>query len=163
MSFVPLARYWDGRYEDGARLAREALEFRTEISSVYVSLFSVANLALNLTGLSRFEEAFEWFERGAAMGREWEVKHIWTGRTINMHANALREVGSLEAARVMNLEGLEGGIEAGFPRRRSARGSTSRWQICWTARSDAPSGRCPSSSRPSRAPTAGTSGCRPAG
>jgi class 3 adenylate cyclase/tetratricopeptide (TPR) repeat protein len=113
-AFVPLARYWDGRYEDGARLAREGYELGTELSSVYTMLFSVANLALNLVGLSRYEEAFDWLERGAAMGREWETTLQWTGRILNVHANALREVGDLPAARRLSEGGLEAGVEAGF-------------------------------------------------
>jgi class 3 adenylate cyclase/tetratricopeptide (TPR) repeat protein len=113
-SFIPLAHYWDGRYEEGSRLARETFEFGTEISSVYTMLFSVGNLGLNLIGSSRYEEAFEWFERGTAMGREWEANPVWTGRLLNMHANALREIGNLATARILNQEALEAGIKAAF-------------------------------------------------
>jgi class 3 adenylate cyclase/tetratricopeptide (TPR) repeat protein len=112
--FVPLGCYWDGRHEEGARLAREGFEFGTEISSVYMMLFSVGNLALNLTGLSRYEEALEWLERGATMGREWEVKPQWTGRILNVRANALREIGDLTSSRRVSQEGLEAGLEAAF-------------------------------------------------
>ena len=113
-SFVPLECYWDGRHEEGASLAREAFEFGTELSSVYVMLFSVGNLALNLIGLSRYEEAFEWLERGCAMGGEWEATPHWTGRMLNVHASALREIGDLATARRLSQEGLEAGVEAGF-------------------------------------------------
>jgi tetratricopeptide (TPR) repeat protein len=113
-SFVPLARYWDGRYEEGALLAREGYELGTELSSVYTMLFSVANLALNLVGLSRYEEAFEWLERGAAMGHEWETNLQWTGRILNVHANALGEVGDLASSRRLSREGLAAGLESGF-------------------------------------------------
>jgi tetratricopeptide (TPR) repeat protein len=112
--FVPLGCYWDGRHEEGARLARQGFEFGTELSSVYMMLFSVGNLALNLTGLSRYEEAFEWLERGAAMGREWEAKPQWTGRILNVHSNALREIGDLATARNLSQEGLEAGAESAF-------------------------------------------------
>jgi class 3 adenylate cyclase/tetratricopeptide (TPR) repeat protein len=113
-SFVPLGCYWDGRHEEGARLAREGFEFGTELSSVYTMLFNVGNLGLNLTGLSRYEEAFEWLERGAAMGREWEAKPQWTGRILNVHASALREIGDLATARRLSQEGLEAAAEAAF-------------------------------------------------
>jgi class 3 adenylate cyclase/tetratricopeptide (TPR) repeat protein len=113
-SFVPLARYWDGRYEEGARLAREGFELGTELSSVYEMIFNAGNVGLNLIGSARYEEAFEWLERGTAMGRDWEAKPQWTGRTLNMHAGALREIGDLATARRLSQEGLEAGIEAAF-------------------------------------------------
>jgi tetratricopeptide (TPR) repeat protein len=114
MSLVPLARYWDGEYEDGARLARAAFDLGTELSSVYLMIFNVGGLAINLTGLSRYEEAFGWLQRGIEMGRDWESKPQWTGRLLNMHAGALREVGDLAAARTVSREGLEAGARAGF-------------------------------------------------
>ena len=73
MSLVPLARYWDGEYEDGARLARAAFDLGTELSSVYLMIFNIGGLAINLTGLSRYEEAFGWRARdrdGAGLGIE---------------------------------------------------------------------------------------------
>jgi tetratricopeptide (TPR) repeat protein len=48
------------------------------------------------------------------MGREWEAKPQWTGRTLNMHAGALREIGDLATARRLSQEGLEAGFEAAF-------------------------------------------------
>ena len=113
-SFVPISRYWDGRYEEGARLAREGFEFGKELSSVYEMIFNAGNLGLNLIGSAQYEEAIEWFERGTAMGRDWEAKPQWTGRTLNMHAGALREIGDLVAARRLSQEGLEAGIESDF-------------------------------------------------
>lgn len=115
VSLLPVARYWDGAYEDGMRLAREALDVGTDLSSVFMTLFNIANLGLNLTGLSRYEEALGWFERGTALGREWEMKPRWTGRTLNMHAGTLRELGSFAEARALSEQGLECGIEAAFP------------------------------------------------
>ena len=114
MSLVPLARYWDGRYDEGIELARAGYEFGAELSSVSLMLFNIGGLALNLTGRSRYEEALEWLERGATMGREWETKPQWTGRTLNMHAGALREIWDLAGARRLSEEGLEAGLEAGF-------------------------------------------------
>ena len=130
MSLVPLARYWDGRYDEGIELARAGYDFGAELSSVYLMLFNIGGLALNLTGRSRYEEAFEWLERGAAMGREWETRPQWTGRTLNMHAGALREIRDLAGARRLSEEGLEAGSRQGSRRAsspcRSAPGSTSR-------------------------------------
>ena len=113
-SFVPLARYWDGRYVEGADLAREGFELGTEFSSVYEAIFNVGNLGLNLIASSRYEEAFEWLERGTAMGREWEATPQWTGRTLNVHAGGLREIGDLATARRLSEEGLEAGRRAAF-------------------------------------------------
>jgi tetratricopeptide (TPR) repeat protein len=48
------------------------------------------------------------------MGREWEAKPQWTGRILNVHAGALREIGDLAAARRLSQEGLEAGLEADF-------------------------------------------------
>lgn len=48
------------------------------------------------------------------MGREWEAKPQWTGRVLNVHAGALREVGDLAASRRLSHEGLEAGVEAAF-------------------------------------------------
>ncbi|MGH7318162.1 MAG: ATP-binding protein, partial [Candidatus Rokuibacteriota bacterium] len=115
LAMVPLARYFDGRYEEGIRLADEAFRLGTEQSSLMVALFSAGNVGASLTGLSRYEEAFEWFERGVGLGREWEAKPVWTGRLLNMHAGALREIGCLDASRALNREGLEAGLESDFP------------------------------------------------
>ena len=115
LAMVPLARYFDGRYEEGVRLANATFRLGTEQSSLMVSLFSAGNVGACLTGLSRYEEAFEWFERGVRLGREWEAKPVWTGRILNIHAGALREIGYLDASRDLNREGLEAGLEADFP------------------------------------------------
>ncbi|MCI0632580.1 MAG: protein kinase [Actinobacteria bacterium] len=115
LAMVPLARYFDGRYEEGIRLAEEVFRLGTEQASLMVTLFSAGNVGAGLTGLSRHEEAFEWFERGVRLGRELEAKPVWTGRLLNMHAGALREIGCLDASRALNREGLEAGLEADFP------------------------------------------------
>jgi class 3 adenylate cyclase/tetratricopeptide (TPR) repeat protein len=114
MSFVPLQYYWDGRYLEGAELGRAAYDLGVELASVYLMLFNIGGLGLNLAGLSRYEEAIDWLERGAAMGREWETKPQWTGRTLNMHAGTLREIGDLAGARRLSEEGLEAGLAASF-------------------------------------------------
>jgi class 3 adenylate cyclase/tetratricopeptide (TPR) repeat protein len=107
--------YWRGEYEEALNKAKLGFDLGLQVSSLYPTINGAAHVGLALTGLSRHEEAIEWFQRAVTMGREWEPLPRFTGRAMNMWAGALRELGDLAAARELNEQGLEMGQKAAFP------------------------------------------------
>jgi class 3 adenylate cyclase/tetratricopeptide (TPR) repeat protein len=110
-----LHHYWLGRYEGGVEVAREAIDVGKDVYSVFGVVNGHADLGLCLTGLGRHEEALEVFARGAAQGRELEIKPRFTSRLMNMWAGALRELYETEEARRLNEEAIEIGRQVSFP------------------------------------------------
>jgi tetratricopeptide (TPR) repeat protein len=107
--------YWRSEFEAAVARAKTGYAMGLEQSSVYPTVNGAAHLGLALTGLSRHEEAIEWFERAVALGEEMEALPRFTSRALNMWAGALRELGSLKTAREKNERALEYGRRAAFP------------------------------------------------
>jgi class 3 adenylate cyclase/tetratricopeptide (TPR) repeat protein len=110
-----LAQYWLGNYEESARLAQEGYRLGMEIGSLMAAVNGAAHTGMALVGLSRHEEGLEWFERGVALGVEWEQVPRFTARTQNMWAGSLREIGDFARSRELSEEALEGSTRAAFP------------------------------------------------
>jgi tetratricopeptide (TPR) repeat protein len=86
-----------------------------EIGSLMAAVNGAAHTGMALVGLSRHEEGLEWFERGVALGREWEQIPRFTARTQNMWAGSLREIGDFTRSRELSEEALDGSTRAAFP------------------------------------------------
>jgi class 3 adenylate cyclase/tetratricopeptide (TPR) repeat protein len=112
---IAVSNYWRGEFETCVRQAREGYERGLEYSAVYPAVNGAAHVGLGLTGLSRHEEAIEWFGRAVRFGREWELVPRLFGRALNMWAGALREIGDLAGARELNEEALDLGLRSAFP------------------------------------------------
>jgi class 3 adenylate cyclase/tetratricopeptide (TPR) repeat protein len=110
-----LSEYWRGNYAESLELAQEGYRLGMELGSLMASVNGAGHAGMALVGLSRHEEAFEWFERAVALGREWEQLPRFTARTLNMVAGTLREIGDLRASRETSEEALEGATQAAFP------------------------------------------------
>jgi class 3 adenylate cyclase/tetratricopeptide (TPR) repeat protein len=115
LGILAIDHYWRGEYEQAYRLALESFEIGTEASHVNATLQAAEHVGLALAGLSRHEEAFDWFQRAVMMGRERELVPRMTARALNMWAGALREVGDLQTARELSEEALEAAAVARFP------------------------------------------------
>ncbi|MGH2555608.1 MAG: AAA family ATPase [Actinomycetota bacterium] len=109
-----IINYWRGDYEPALELAKHGFEAGMAASSVFAALTAASHVGIALCGLSRHEEAIEWFDRTVQMGREVEQVPRLTGRALNMRAGALREFGDLNAARELSEEALELGKKAAF-------------------------------------------------
>ena len=110
-----LTEYWQGKYRDSLELAEEGFRLGMEMGSLMASVNGAGHAGMSLVGLSRHEEAFEWFDRAVALGREWEQLPRFTARTLNMVAGTLREIGDFSSSRAASEEALEGATRAAFP------------------------------------------------
>jgi class 3 adenylate cyclase/tetratricopeptide (TPR) repeat protein len=108
------ALYWRGHYELAEQAGREGFDIAMETSTLVSAMTSAADAGLALGGLSRHEEAIEWFERGVLLGRDFESTPRLTGRTLNMWAGVVRELGDVSSSRGMNEEALELGLRSSF-------------------------------------------------
>ena len=115
LELVALTQTWVGHFDEADRNLREALALAEECHSVEAMLRSGATLGLALVGLGRHEEALDRFADTIARGRELELLPRFTARALNMSSSARRDLFELEAARLLNLEAIEFGHEAGFP------------------------------------------------
>jgi class 3 adenylate cyclase/tetratricopeptide (TPR) repeat protein len=110
-----LAQYWRGNYEESIELAQEGYRLGMEIGSLMAAVNGAAHMGMALAGLSRHEEALEWFQRAVDLGKEWEQVPRFTARTQNMWAGSLREIGDFTRSRELSEEALEGSTRAAFP------------------------------------------------
>lgn len=109
-----IIHYWRGEYERAVELAKQGFEAGMATSSVFATLAAGSHVAVSLCGLSRHEEALEWFHRTVQLGRELEQIPRLTARGVNMWAGTLREFGDLAAARELSEQALELGRKAAF-------------------------------------------------
>jgi tetratricopeptide (TPR) repeat protein len=110
-----LTQYWLGHYREALELAQEGYRMGMELGSLTAAVNGAGHAGMALVGLSRHEEAFEWFDRAVALGREWEQLPRFTARSLNMKAGTLRELGDLGSSRAVSEEALEGATAASFP------------------------------------------------
>jgi class 3 adenylate cyclase/tetratricopeptide (TPR) repeat protein len=109
-----IIHYWRGEYERAIEVAKQGFEAGMATSSVFATLAAGSHVAVALCGLSRHEEALEWFRRTVQLGRELEQIPRLTSRGMNMWAGTLRELGDLAGARELSEQALELGRKAGF-------------------------------------------------
>jgi class 3 adenylate cyclase/tetratricopeptide (TPR) repeat protein len=109
-----LYHYWRGDLRRAVELAEHSLELGMQISDLGGVLQGAGHGGMALTGLSRHEEALDWFQRGTALGRERELVPRGTSRIVNMWAGTLRELGDLRGARELNEQAREMAREAEF-------------------------------------------------
>jgi class 3 adenylate cyclase/tetratricopeptide (TPR) repeat protein len=114
LSQAALFHYWAGRYEEALPLAEQAFEAGSEASNITSVINSAAHMGMALTGLSRHEEAFGWFERATSFVDELEQVLTFTGRAFNMWAGALWEIGDAKRARDLNERALDFGKRSNF-------------------------------------------------
>ena len=116
MSQAALNHYWQGQYEEALPIAEQGYEAALETSNVTAVINCAAHAGLSLAGLSRHEEGLKWFERAANFIQELEQLQVMTlaGRTTNMWAGTLREIGDLSAAKELNEQALDLGKRASF-------------------------------------------------
>ena len=110
-----LTEYWQGHYRESVELAKEGYHLGMELGNLLAAVNGAGHVGMSLVGLSRHEEAFEWFERAVSLGREWEHLPRFTARSLNMLAGTRREIGDFQASRDASEEALDGATRAGFP------------------------------------------------
>jgi tetratricopeptide (TPR) repeat protein len=110
-----LVEYWRGNYPESLELAQEGYRLGAEVSSLMATVNGAGHAGMALAGMSRHEEAFEWFDRAVSLGREWELAPRFTARTLNMVAGTLREIGDFERSRATSEEALDLATQAAFP------------------------------------------------
>jgi class 3 adenylate cyclase/tetratricopeptide (TPR) repeat protein len=109
-----IIHYWRGEYEQAVELAKQGYEAGMATSSIFATLAAGSHVAVALCGLSRHEEALEWFQRTVQLGRELEQIPRLTARAVNMWSGTLRELGDLTGARELSEQALELGTKAAF-------------------------------------------------
>jgi class 3 adenylate cyclase/tetratricopeptide (TPR) repeat protein len=109
-----LFHYWRGECRQAFELAARGFEAGMEASDLGAVLLSAGHAGMALTGLSRHEEALDWYQRGVDLGRERELVPRLTSRTMNMWAGTLRELGDLRAAREHSEQAQQMALEAEF-------------------------------------------------
>jgi tetratricopeptide (TPR) repeat protein len=109
-----IIHYWRGDYEQAVEQAKQGFEAGMATSSVFATLAAGSHVAVALCGLSRHEEALEWFQRTVQLGRELEQIPRLTARGMNMWAGTLRELGDLDGARELSEQALVLGTKAAF-------------------------------------------------
>jgi class 3 adenylate cyclase/tetratricopeptide (TPR) repeat protein len=106
--------YWRGECRQALELAARGFEMGIEASDLGAGLLAAGHAGMALTGLSRHEEALDWFQRGVDLGRERELAPRLTSRIVNMWAGTLRELGDLRAAREHSEQAHQMALEAEF-------------------------------------------------
>jgi tetratricopeptide (TPR) repeat protein len=114
LSQSALYHYWRGDHRRALELSERSFELGMQTSDLGAVLQGAGHGGMALTGLSRHEEALDWFQRGTTLGRERELVPRGTSRIVNMWAGTLRELGDLRAARELNEQAREMAREAEF-------------------------------------------------
>jgi class 3 adenylate cyclase/tetratricopeptide (TPR) repeat protein len=114
LSQSALYHYWRGDHRRALKLSEQSFELGMQTSDLGAVLQGAGHGGMALTGLSRHEEALDWFQRGTTLGRERELVPRGTSRIVNMWAGTLRELGDLRAARELNEQAREMAREAEF-------------------------------------------------